>query len=143
MLISAPVIAQNVGITVAPKAGLSVRAGQTGEVRLVLGMDAPWYVYAPTGANAKQGLIETHVRILPAAQIQFAPAQFPKAQPYGSFDVLRGRSNVVRQAFRVRPRTPPGAYKVKGYAEYQTCNGKVCLAPNRVPFSFVINVVAG
>jgi hypothetical protein len=140
ILLAGAASAQNVAVTVAPGSAPAVRSGEVGEVRLILAMDSPWYVYAPTGANARQGLIETQVRVAPIQQIQFADPKYPEAKPYGAFDVWRGRSNVIRQPFRVRPRTPAGHYRVNGYVDYQTCNGKTCLPPDRIRFSFAINV---
>jgi len=135
--------AQNVAVTVGPGPGPTVRSGHVGEVRLTLTTNAPWYVYAPTGANANQGLVETRVRVAPHQWIQFAAPRYPRSQRHGAFDVWRGRSNVIGLPFRVRPRTPAGQYRVNGYVEYQTCNGPTCLPPDRIRFSFPIRVAGG
>ena len=143
MLSAGVAYAQNVAVTVSPGWGPTVRAGEVGEVRLILTMDAPWYVYAPTGANASQGLVETRVRVAPNDRIQFAAPRYPRSRPYGAFDVWRGRGNVIGLPFRVRPRTPAGQYRVNGYVDYQTCNGPTCLPPDRIRFSFPIRVAGG
>jgi hypothetical protein len=135
--------AQNVGLTVSRGSGAVVHAGEVGELRLILTMDPPWYVYAPTGTNARQGLVETQVHVASSQQIQFADPKYPQAKPYGAFDVWRGRGNVIRQPFRVRPRIPPGRYLVKIYVDYQTCNGRTCLPPDRIRLSVPIHVVGG
>jgi hypothetical protein len=143
MLCAGVAYAQNVAVTVSPGSAPTVRAGQVGEVRLTLTMNAPWYVYAPTGTNARQGLIETQVSVAPNERIQFAAPRYPRSQRYGAFDVWRGRGNVIGLSFRVRPRTPAGQYRVSGYVNYQTCNGPTCLPPDRIRFSFPIRVSGG
>ncbi|TNE65393.1 MAG: hypothetical protein EP335_05610 [Alphaproteobacteria bacterium] len=132
--------AQNFTVKVMDGQPLQARAGETGQAQVSLSLDAPWYIYAPTGINESQGVIETRLVMRPTGEIQFAPAAFPPAEGYGAYDVLRGKDNLVTQAFRVRPRTPAGDYKVQGYVEYQTCDGTVCLPPDRVAVSFFVHV---
>ena len=117
------------------------RAGEVGEVSFTLSLETPWYIYAPTGINEDQGLIETRLVMRPNKDIQFADAVFPPAESFGTYDVLRGSGNAVKQSFRVRPRTPAGDYPVKGFIEYQTCDGTICLPPNRASVKFTIRVV--
>ncbi len=115
-------------------------AGEEGELRLILCLQNPWYIYAPTGVNEAQGMIETRVQMRRHDQVQFTEAEFPKAEASGTFAVLAGENIVVRQPFRVRPRVPEGEYRVRGAVEYQACDGEICLPPNRVEFSVVLNI---
>ena len=114
--------------------------GAEGEIRLVLSLEEPWYIYAPTGLNAAQGMIETAVEMTPSDHVQFAAAVFPAPRDLGGFSVLAGDEIVVIQPFRVRPRTEPGEYRVRGAIDYQTCDDEICLPPDRVEFTVTIRV---
>lgn len=137
---AAAVSAQSLELSILPESSRVAAAGEVGEIRIALSLDAPWYVYAPTGANARQGLVETTVTIRPHRAIQFARPRYPEARAYGTHDIWRGRDNVIRQPFRIRPRTPPGDYRVRGHVDYQMCDGPTCLPPDRKNFSFLIHV---
>lgn len=141
LLFTGSVHAQNFTFDLEEENAIAARAGEVGEVSFTLSLEAPWYIYAPTGINEDQGLIETRLVMRPNKDIQFANAAFPPAESFGTYDVLRGSGNVVKQSFRVRPRTPPGDYPIKGFIEYQTCDGTICLPPNRASVKFTVRVV--
>ena len=115
-------------------------ASEEGEIRLFLSLQESWYIYAPTGLNAAQGMIETAVEMTPSDHVQFADAVFPAPRDRGGFSVFAGEEIVIIQPFRVRPRTEPGDYRVRGAIDYQTCDDEICLPPDRVEFTVVIRV---
>lgn len=141
LLLAGSVYAQNFTFSQDGEDVVVARAGEVSEVSFTLSLESPWYIYAPTGINEDQGLIETRLVMRPNKDIQFADAVFPPAESFGTYDVLRGSGNVVTQPFRVRPRTPAGDYSVKGFVEYQTCDGTICLPPNRASVKFTVRVV--
>ena len=133
----APASASPLRLTVEAQA--PVTAGEQGELRLVLRLESPWYIYAPTGGNAAQDMLETGVTMRRHEQIQFAGAKFPAAEPYGTFTIFTG-DIVVTQPFRVRPRTEAGVYGVHGAVDYQICDGEICLPPDTAEFMVEIHV---
>ena len=122
----------------APEAPL--KPGEVGALELVLSVASPWYIYAPTGTNASQGMIETTLKMGKNEAVQFRPAEFPDPEPYKSFDVLRGDDIVVTQPLRFRPSAEPGAYQVHGTLDVQLCKADLCLPPDRISLKTTLTV---
>lgn len=118
----------------------AILAGEQGQLRLVLALESPWYIYAPTGVNAAQDMVETDVVMRRHERIQFADALFPEALPYGGFAIFDGDEIVITQPFRVRPRTEPGEYRIRGGVDYQACDGEICLPSDRAEFTVTLSV---
>ena len=123
--------------------GSALARGDEGTLRLVLSIDAPWYIYAPTGLNADQGMVEASVEMRRSDQVQFRDATFPEAIPFGEFDVLMDERVEIIQPFRVRTGAAPGETVIQGRFEYQACKAEFCLPPERLGFKTKINVKAG
>ena len=133
-----PVLASPLAFTA--EIGEPTAAGEEGRIRLVLSLQESWYIYAPTGLNAAQGMIETAIEMTANEYVQFADAVFPAPRDRGGYSVFAGEEIVIIQPFRVRPRTEPGDYRVRGAIDYQTCDDEICLPPDRVEFTVVIRV---
>ena len=117
-----------------------VRPGEEAAFEVVLSVAEPWYIYAPIGENAAQGMIETKLKMGKSEAVQFKAAIFPDAEPYKSFDVLRGDEITITQPLRLRPSAEPGEYQLHGTLDIQLCKADLCLPPDRVSFKTEIIV---
>ena len=132
--IAAAMLTNPVSLSVeAPEEAL--RPGEESEIRLVLSVESPWYIYAPTGVNKGQGMAETAVRMRQSEAVQYKSAIFPEALSYGGFDVLLGESIVLRQPLRIRTAVKPGETRVRGNVDYQVCKPDLCLPPDTFRFA--------
>lgn len=104
--------------------------GNTFSIPVSFKTNAPWYIYAPTGNNAAQGMIETNIIYqLPKGITRTGKMQLPKTKLKGGFEVYEGRDITFSQAFTVNKDLAPGEYKIHAKITYQTCNEKICLPP--------------
>lgn len=117
----------------------SLAPGEESVLQLTLSVEKPWYIYAPTGVNIGQGMVETEVKLNDNDTVQFRDAAFPEAIPYHSFDVLMGDVEIV-QPLRVRPDAAPGETTVRGALTFQVCNYEICLPPDQIGFSAELTV---
>lgn len=126
-----PVLAQTTPdiVKLRIEAPAAVAAGEQGRFRLIFDVRPAWHMYAPTGKNAGQGLIELNVKFTPHKNVQVTVPQYPVPVAYGPNDVYRGSAVAVTQRFRVRPQTPAGKYVLKGKLTYQVCKAELCLPP--------------
>ena len=118
----------------------SVRAGDEAEIVVIFDIKDPWYVYAPTGANVAQGMTETSLQFEPHEYVQFSAPKYPVFVRRSSFHVFEGSDIRVVQSVRIRPRTAPGTYPVRGTLEYQLCKIDTCLPPMRDDILITIDV---
>ena len=109
----------------------TVSAGKEGEIHILFSVDSPWYIYAPTGVNVLDGMVETSVTFAPTDEIQVANAIFPDAVRKGKYEVFEGEAIKIVQPIRVRPKVQHGTYRIRGVIEYQVCKFDVCLPPAR------------
>ena len=136
--ISAAAHAQPVNVeVVAPE---SVAPGTPFQIEVRLELERGWYLYAPTGVNAGQGLIETSVSMRDHEYAQFADARFPEPISFGAYDILTGEVVSLLQPVRFHPRTPSGDMLIRGMVEYQTCDGDTCLPPIEHPIRVLLRV---
>lgn len=119
-----------------------VEQGSSVKISLSIDIEDGWYIYAPTGKNAEQGMKETKVSFtIPENLQRIGGAKLPMHQFKGSYDVYRGSDIAVTQAIGTEDSTP-GEYKIESEVTYQTCNDDICLPPKTVELTAVL-LVAG
>lgn len=138
-LMAAALLADPVSLTVEAPEG-PLRPGEESKAHLTLSVEAPWYIYAPTGVNEPQGMTETAVEMRPSEQAQFKPAVFPDAEARGNFETFSGHKITIEQPFRIRAGTPSGGAVVRGDVVYQACKEDLCLPPKSVGFSLTLEI---
>ena len=111
------------------EAPASVQAGQSIELAVTFDIEEGWYIYAPTGANAAQGMIETEIAFTPLAGMTAEKVQLPAYIDNGSFHIYEGRDITMRQTLLPKGALAPGDYRIKGKVRYQACNIELCLPP--------------
>ena len=107
----------------------SLEPGQEAMLQIVFDIEAPWYIYAPTGVNEPMGMVETKISFVATDEVQTAKLQYPPHTEKGPFHVYEGKGITFTQPVRIRPRTAVGEYKVRGSALYQVCKPDLCLPP--------------
>lgn len=116
--------------------------GSTAEVSLMIDIQDGWYIYAPTGKNAEQGMKETKVSFMvPETLQQIGNMKMPMHQFKGSYEIYRGSNVAVIQKIGTENSTP-GEYTIESEVTYQTCNDDLCLPPKTVQLTAVL-LVAG
>ena len=119
-----------------------VDLGSTTEVSLSIDIKDGWYIYAPTGKNAEQGMKETKVSFtIPENIQQLGKVKMPMHQFKGSYDVFRGSDLAVIQKIGTEDSTP-GEYTIASQVTYQTCNDDICLPPKTVELTAVLLVAS-
>lgn len=93
-----------------------------------------WYIYAPTGRNTPQGMIETKVRFeLPPAVAPLGGLLLPPHHYKGPYDIYEGgvtwEQLVAAQADAPPDAKPANAGDVVARVTYQTCKDDLCLPP--------------
>jgi hypothetical protein len=107
-----------------------VKRGETFSVDVVFKIVPGWYIDAPTGVNAAQGMIETNVIYrLPEGLTRSGRPQLPEAMFKNGHEIYEGDSVVMRQSFKASETLKPGPYIIKGKITWQTCNNNICLPP--------------
>ena len=119
-----------------------VDQGSNAEISLKIDIQDGWYIYAPTGKNAEQGMKETKVSFsVPEDLQQIGTAKLPIHQFKGSYDVYRGPQVAVIQEIGTEG-SAVGEYEIESQVTYQTCNDDLCLPPKTVLLTAVV-LVAG
>lgn len=94
---------------------------------VVLKVEPGWYIYAPTGVNAEQGMIETDlVFTLPDGINRAGKLKLPETHFKSGYEVLEGKHIALTQPLRA---THPGQYQIKARLTYQMCSISRCLPP--------------
>ena len=106
-----------------------LQPGEEVELEVTILFQDGWYIYAPTGINVVQGMIETSFQMGGSDVAQFKPAVFPEATEMGGFDIYHQDNTIVVQPMRVRPSASPGEFLLSGQFTYQACKDSVCLPP--------------
>ncbi len=108
----------------------TIGVGEQADLIIDFDMDSEWYIYAPTGRNAKEDMVETNVSLsFPEGIEKQGGFKLPAYQYKGLFDVYFGKDVQWKQAFQVNSDTSPGAYELCGDVTVQTCKDDLCLAP--------------
>ena len=97
-----------------------------------------WYIYAPTGLNEKAGMIETKVNFeLPEGVSTDGDLILPAPQPYGMYQVYKGKDIQISQKFKAAKK---GTYEITCTVTYQTCNKSICLPPDTKSYKRTIKI---
>lgn len=90
---------------------------------------ADWYIYAPTGSNESQGMIETKITFeLPEGVSLVGELNIPAPKPKGMYQIYDGKKIRFSQQFKASQK---GEKQIKVIVLYQTCNKDMCLPPKR------------
>jgi hypothetical protein len=107
-----------------------VQRGTSFSIDVLFTVQPDWYIYAPGGANAAQGKIETTVVFTSSPGITKAGRMdVPDPILKDGHQVYEGDSITMRQDFNVASTIKSGKYQIKGKIIYQTCNSEICLPP--------------
>jgi hypothetical protein len=89
-----------------------------------------WYIYAPTGANAAQGMIETRVQFLLPEGIS-RKGRIKTNEPFikNGFEVFEGTDISMKQELQLSPSLRSGTYEIKAKIIWQACSAESCLPP--------------
>lgn len=108
----------------------TVQRGKRFEVSVRFDIQEPWYIYAPTGKNAAQGMIESKVRFrLPEGITEAEALQLPRSRSKGSYEVYEGMGVTMSQALLASEGAQPGPHEIKVGIRYQVCKSEICLPP--------------
>lgn len=118
----------------------AVESGSEFEVRVVISVSSPWYLYAPTGTNKLLGMVETEVEFYAIDEVQIAEPEYPSSRKKGHHDVLDGDNVIITVPMRIRPRVAPNVYDVSGVLRYQVCKDSLCLPPTEDRVNLRISV---
>lgn len=100
-----------------------------------------WYIYAPTGTNETQGMIETKINFtLPEGISLDGDLSLPAPQPYGSYLVYKGDNIPFAQKFKIDKTTKSGDYDIVCEVTFQTCNKSICLPPDTKTYTKTITI---
>jgi len=107
-----------------------VKRGEVFTVDVVFQIVPGWYIYAPTGVNAAQGMIETNVIYrLPEGFTRAGRPELPEAMFKNGHEIYEGDGVIMRQRFKTTDGLRPGKYAIHGKVTWQTCNNNICLPP--------------
>jgi hypothetical protein len=118
-----------------------VSRGKEFDVSVLFSVQPQWYIYAPTGVNAAQGMIETQVVfILPPGLSRVGKIKLPETTFKNGHEIYEGKNIAMTQTIRVPSDLSPGIYEIKGKVIWQTCNSDICLPPISDKISMTITV---
>ena len=108
-----------------------IKAGKIFEIQVVFATQNPWYIYAPTGVNEANGMIETKIDFkVPDGVKKQGQIEFPAPHPKGTYQVLEGNEIVFKQNFIADKGLKGKKAEVIATVTYQTCNKDMCLPPH-------------
>jgi hypothetical protein len=118
-----------------------VKRGNTFQVSVVFSVQPEWYIYAPTGVNAAQGMIETQVvLLLPPGLSRLGKIRLPETTFKNGHEIYQGENIAMTQSIQAGPDLAPGVYEIKGKVIWQTCNSDICLPPVTREVAMAINI---
>ena len=118
-----------------------VKRGEQFEIAVKFSILPGWYIYAPTGLNEAQGMIETNVVFdLPDGITRKGKIQMPEPHFLKGHEVYAGDSVAMTQPLKVSNALNPGRYIIKGKITWQTCSEEACLMPAREEVAILIEV---
>jgi DsbC/DsbD-like thiol-disulfide interchange protein len=118
-----------------------VNLGSKFQIGIIFTVQPGWYIYAPTGVNAAQGMIETNVIFsLPRGIVREGKVKLPDPHFKNGHEVYEGDSIMVSQVLKIGPGFKPGPYEIQGKITWQTCNSDICLPPTTDEIRILIQV---
>ena len=88
-----------------------------------------WYIYAPTGRNSGEGMIETQMKFAFGEGLEaVGGVRFPPFQYKGLFDIYKGDTE-WSQAFKSLEDAALGEHTISTTVTFQTCKDDLCLPP--------------
>lgn len=118
-----------------------VKHGDVVQIDVMFRVAPNWYIYAPTGSNAAQGMIETNVIFtLPKGITRSGKMKLSESVFKNGHEILEGDSIRMSQQLAVASSLKQGEYAIKGKVTWQTCNGDICLPPVTEEINAVIRV---
>ncbi|HTF20891.1 MAG TPA: protein-disulfide reductase DsbD domain-containing protein [Chryseolinea sp.] len=112
--------------------------GKPFNINVLFTIEPEWYIYASTGTNAAQGMIETKVTFsLPPGITMAGRMEMPEALFKNGYEVLEGKDIAMRQSFYA---AKAGSYEINGKVMWQTCSADVCLPPVMDEFTAMVRV---
>jgi thiol:disulfide interchange protein len=107
-----------------------VRPGKQFKIDVLFSVQPEWYIYAPTGINAADGMIETKIIFqLPEGITRSGKMKLPKAVYKNGHEVYEGTNITMSQTLLVSPSLQPGEYEIRVRITWQSCNSVICLQP--------------
>lgn len=108
----------------------SVSNGEAFGVDVQFRTQPGWYIYAPTGANSVQGMIETKVLfVLPNGLSRVGKLKLPEPEIKNGYEIYEGDSIAFRQPLKFSPTLTEGSYPIKTKIIWQACSSESCLPP--------------
>ncbi len=102
----------------------------SGRISINFDMRDGWYIYAPTGRNAREGMIETSADIrLPTGIERAGSMSIPMHRFKGLFEIYSGQGVKWSQGIQANKGALPGTHLVETEVTYQTCKDDLCLPP--------------
>ena len=117
-----------------------IDAGEKFNVKILIDIQDSWYIYAPMGTNAEQGMLVASIIFeLPEGIVPEGKIQWPEPMAKDLYQVYMGKIK-IRPLFKVQPEAKPGLYKIKAKLRYQSCNSVFCLPPVEEELLFEVRV---
>jgi hypothetical protein len=118
-----------------------VKRGEQFQISVLFFVSPEWYIYAPTGNNAAQGMIETEVIFsLPHGIKRDGKMKMPEPVFKNGHEVYEGDAISMSQVLHVLPSSKSGVYEINGKVTWQTCNSSLCLPPVTDEVKIIVNV---
>jgi len=119
----------------------TIQAGKEFQICVRFTISPEWYIYAPTGNNEAQGMIETRViYTLPAGITRVGKMNLPPPVFKDGHEIYEGKDIAMVQKLQVAADTKKGQYLIKGKVIWQTCNSIICLPPVTEENNIVIDI---
>lgn len=116
-------------------------AGGTVDLTVNFDVRKGWYIYAPTGRNEPNGMVETRVSFDLPEGFEFAGDMvLPPHHPKGMFEIYDGQGIKMTQPIKVDSGVAAGEYTISAQLRYQTCNKEMCLPPATEKFTATVVV---
>ena len=118
----------------------SFATGAKGEVAVNFSMSEGWYIYAPTGRNALNGMVETNVEFeFPDVFRADGAVHYPAYRYKDVYDVYM-ENTALSQAVVTASGAKPGTYEVSARVTFQVCKEDLCLPPRTESLTAAIDL---
>ena len=120
----------------------AVKAGTEGSLFVEFDMQSNWYIYAPTGRNQRENMVETKVNLsFPNGIAPQGSIKLPIYRYKGAYDVYEGQDVVWEQPYAVGKDVGTGSYEICGRVTIQPCKEDLCLPPKTDEYCATLAVV--